>query len=142
MFNNLRTIFFYQKDFNFTFKFDYNDLFIIKHNYYIFNIFFDVNDFTLLLIAGKIFLRKYLLAFDYEPKMIAFYLENSENKGLDLKENNNNKLIIVICILIFTCIVLVFLIILFIKYCCGNKSRKPRKNEIDESYDYSIQNND
>ena len=142
--NNFKTIFFYQKDFNFTFKFDYNDLFIIKNNYYIFNIFFDVNDFTLVLIAGKIFFRKYLLAFDYEQKMIGFYVEKSESKGLDLKENNNNnnQLIIIICILIFTCIVLLFLIVIFIKYCCGNKGRKPRKNEIEESYDYSIQNND
>ena len=75
--------------------------------------------------------------------MIGFYIEKSENKGLDLKENkNNNQLIIIICILIFTCIVLLFLIVIFIKYCCGNKGRKPRKNEIEESYDYSIQNND
>ena len=141
--NNFKTIFFYQKDFNFTFKFDYNDLFIIKDNYYIFNIFFDANDFTFLLVAGKIFLRKYLLAFDYEQKMIGFYLEKSENKGLDLKDNNNNnQLIIIICALIFVCIVLTILIVIFIKYCYGNKSRKPRKNEIDESYDYSIQNND
>ena len=143
--NNFKTIFLYQKDFNFTFKFDYNDLFIIKHNYYIFNIFFDVNGFTHLLNAGKIFLRKYLLAFDYEQKMIGFYLEKPENKGLNLEDNNknkNNQLIIIICFLIFVCIVLVFLIAIFIKYCCGNKGRKVRKNEIDESYDYSIQNND
>ena len=140
--NNFKTIFFYQKDFNFTFKFDYNDLFIIKHNYYFFNIFFDVNGFNHLLRAGKIFFRKYQLAFDYEQKMIGFYLDKPEQKGLNLEDNNKNSQLIIICSLIFVFIVLVFLIVIFIKYCCGNKGRKLRKNEIDENYDYSIQNND
>ena len=140
--NNFKTIYFYQKDFNYTFNFDYKDLFIIKHNYYIFNIFFDVNGFTLLFKAGKIFLRKYLLAFDYEQKMIGFYLTKSEKNGLNLEKNNNNQLMILICALVFVGIVFVFLIFIFIKYCCGNKGRKLRKNEIDENYDYSIQNND
>ena len=140
--NKFKPIYFYQKDFNFTFCFDYNDLFITKNNYIIFNIFFDVNDFTLLINAGKIFFRKYLLAFNYEQKMIGFYIKNNDEKGLNIQEKNSKNEKILIFGLIIFAIIFISLLILFIKYYFGNKGRKIRKNEIDDNYDYSIQNND
>ena len=137
-----KTIYYYQKDFNYTFSFDYNDLFITKKNYIIFNIFFEDNGFTLLIYGGKIFLRKYLFAFNYEQKMIGFYLESREEKGLIPENKNNSSEILLIFLLIFIFLLFLFLIILLLKYCCGNKGRKIRKNELDDSYDYSIQKND
>ena len=140
--NNFKTIYFYQNEFNFTFSFDYKDLFIIKSNYYIFNIFFDENGFGHILNAGKILLKKYLFTFDYEQKMIGLYLENNEKKGLIIEDNNNYKKIILISILSFVVLFLLVFIFIFIKYCLGNKGRKLRKNELDENYDYSIQKNE
>ena len=139
--NKFKTIYFYQKDFNFTFNFDYKDLFIIKSDYIIFNIFFDKNGFTHLLKAGKILFRKYLLAFNYEQKMIGFYLGNSDKKGFNITDKKNNE-IILLYVLIFVGVLFIALLIILIKYCCGNKGRKARKNELDDNYDYSIQNND
>ena len=140
--NKFKTIYFYQKDFNYTFSFDYKDLFIVKHNFIFFNIFFDINGFNHLLYAGKIIFRKYLLAFNYEHKMIGFYQQSSDKKGLIIDENNNDNQILLICGLIFVGIIFISLIFLFIRNYLGNKSRKIRKNELDDNYDYSIQNND
>ena len=141
--NDFKTIYFYQNEFNFTFSFYYKDLFIIKSNYYIFNIFFDDNGFSHLLHAGKILLKKYLFTFDYEQKMIGFYLEKNEKKGLIIEDNNdNNKKIILIIVLSLVIIFLAALLLIFIKYCWGNKGRKLRKNELAENYDYTIQKNE
>ena len=140
--NKFKTIYFYQKEFNYTFNFDYKDLFLVKNNYIIFNIFFDVNGFDRLLHVGKIIFRKYLLAFNYENKMIGFYKENNNKNGLIIEENNNHPELIQICGIIFGGIVLISLIIIFIRNFYGNKGRKIRKNELDDNYDYSIQNND
>ena len=139
--NNFKSIYFYQKDFNYTFKFDFNDLFIIKHNYIFFNIFFDNNGFEHLFIVGKILFKKYLLAFDYEQKMISFYFNENEKKGLIIENNNNNIDKIIIFYLIAFILVIIISFLLF-KYCYGNNGRKIRKNEIDENYDYTIKNDD
>ena len=140
--NNFKTIYFYQIDFNFTFSFDYKDLFIIKGNYIFFNIFFDINGFTHLLKAGKILLKKYLMAFDYEQKMIGFYLLHPDKKGLIIEDKNNYSLISLKIIFIFAGVLFISILIIFTKYYCTDIKRKPRKNEIDEKYDYCIQNNE
>ena len=140
--NKFKTIYFYQKDFNYTFNIDYKDLFLVKNNYVIFNIFFDENGFNLLLHAGKIIFRKYFFAFNYENKMIGFYKENNNKNDLIIEDNNSHSEMILICGVIFVSIVLLSLLIIFIRNICGNKGRKMRKNELDDNYDYSIQNND
>ena len=131
-----KNMYFYQKDFNYTFHLDYNDLFMIKNNILFFNIFFDENGFSHLLNVGKIFLKKYMLVFDYDQKIIGLY-KNKEESGLNIKEK---KYYIYILILVMLLIILL-LIFIFIKYLIKKPERKIRKNELDDDFDYSIQGN-
>ena len=135
-----QNIYFYQKDFNYTFSLDYNDLFFTQDNLLIFNIFFDENGFSHLLHIGKIFLKKYLLIFNYDQKSIGLY-KTEEESGLkfEKKEYLSSK-IMKLCIIGVMLFFIFALIILFIK-CVSKKSvRKIRKNELDDEFDYTIQN--
>ena len=140
--NKFKNIYFYQKDFNYTFYLDYNDLFLIDNNILFFNIFFDENGFSHLLHMGKIFFKKYLLVFNYDNKTIGFY-KNKEESGLIIEERNQiSSTIYKIVVISIMIIIIIGLLIIMFK--CLNKKtgRKARKNEIDEEFDYTIQNND
>ena len=135
-----KTIYFYQKDYNYTFNLNYEDLFTIQNNILIFNIFFDENGFSHLLNVGKIFLKKYLLAFDYDQKMIWLY-KFDEESGLIIGNDKNFLSIIIVGLLaIITIILIIGLFIIFIKYLNKKPGRKIRKNELDDDFDYGIQN--
>ena len=133
-----KDIYFYQKDINYTFHFDYRDLFIVKNDILFFNIFFDENDFAHLANFGKIFFVKYLLVFNYDKKMIGFYTKNTEENSFISEENLYIKIILII----FMILLAIVLVVILIKYLNKKSGRKIRKNELDEDYDYSIQNND
>ena len=134
-----KSIYFYQKDFNYTFNINYNDLFMIINNILLFNIFFDENGFSHVLNIGKIFLKKYMLVFDYDQKIIGFY-KNKEESGLKIKEKKDY---IYIYILIFVMILIfALLVVVLIKYLIKKPGRKIRKNELDDDFDYSIQKNE
>ena len=133
-----KDIYFYQKDINYTFHFDYKDLFIIKNDILFFNIFFDENDFTHLANIGKIFFVKYLLVFNYDKKMIGFYTKNTDENSFISMDNSYIKIILII----FMVLLAIILVVILIKYLNKKSGRKIRKNELDEDYDYSIQNND
>ena len=133
-----KDIYFFQKDINYTFHFDYKDLFIIKNDILFFNIFFDENDFTHLGNIGKIFFVKYLLVFNYDKKMIGFYTKNTDENTFVSADNLYIKIILII----FMILLAIVLVVILIKYLNKKSGRKIRKNELDEDYDYSIQNND
>ena len=133
-----KDIYFFQKDINYTFHFDYKDLFIIKNDILFFNIFFDENDFTHLANIGKIFFVKYLLVFNYDKKMIGFYTKNTDENSFVSTDN----LYMTIILIIFMILLAIVLVAILIKYLNKKSGRKIRKNELDEDYDYSIQNND
>ena len=141
-----KKFYFYQKDLNYTFHLDYKDFFFVKNNVLFFNIFFDENGFSHLLNMGKIFFMKYLLAFSYDQKMIGFYMKNEDEQGLIIEDNKDNKnissIVLKICVIVLMILIIGALVIIIIK--CSNKKsgRKIRKNELDENYDYTIQNND
>ena len=137
-----KNIYFYQNNFNYTFYLDYNDLFFVYNSTLFFNIFFDENGFSHLLNIGKIFLKKYLLVFNYDNKMIGFY-KNKEEIGLIIEEKKElfSKVFKIVAIVILILIIL-GLIIILIKCLYKKNGRKPRKNELDEEFDYSIQNNE
>jgi len=117
---------FHSKVLNYTFEFDYNDLFkkINDGNYVfliVFNIYFNSN-----WILGVPFLKKYQMIFDQDRAIIGFYIYSKENK------NNLNIPRIISLILLF---IIIILIVLFLKS-LSQKRRKVRANEIDEFYDY------
>lgn len=114
---------FEHKIWNFTFEFDYNDLFVKYGNKYYFLIIFDLyiyNTWTL----GEIFLKKYTLVFDHDNKVIGFYYPYIKEKSI---------LFIIFLFILIICIgVLIYIYIKFL----NKRKRRIRNNEIDEVYDY------
>ena len=116
---------------------DYNDLFTETKHKYFFNIIFNTkkNDTWTL---GKILLKKYMVMFDLDTRMIEIY----NNYGED-KSNNNElssktsfeKIALYICIIIVLLIITAVLAYLFGKNL--NKLRKKRANELlEDDYEY------
>ena len=135
--NNFKDIFFKNQELNYEFVLGYQDLFIKYDNKLLFLMVSkeDSKKWTF----GIPFLKKYLLIYDYDHKVIGFYKQY--NKKYLLKENNsiNNIIKIFLIILLF----LVFGIFGFIisKNIYG-LNRKKRLNELQENYKYKEKNID
>ena len=123
-------IVFYHKNMNYSFVFDYNDLFTENNDKIYFNVFFNIKFKSFYWIFGEIFFRKYKIAFDQDKQLIGFYM-NMKNK----KKFNYHKYLY-IC---FICII-IFLILLL--YNIKNKiPRKIKANELEENIIYYNINN-
>ena len=130
-YKNFPSLYFYHRIFNYTFEIDAKDLFLEQKDKIIFLIFFVNYDSNFIL--GKIFLKKFFLTFNQESKIIGFY---NNDLIIDNKSNKSYR--------IFG----PFLIIL----CCGigfylakkiyEQTRRRRVNELNDGFDYNIQNND
>ena len=114
---------------NYTFEFTKEDLFLEKSDKYIFLVIF--RDYETTFTLGKILLRKYVFTFNQIDKTIGFYI-NTKKKTDDGSNNTLAK------ILIGVGVVIIFAVggIILAKILYG-KSRKKRKNELDDNYDYS-----
>ena len=121
---------FYEMNFNYTFEFDGNDLFIEKNEYYYFLV-----GLSKSWSFGLSFLKKYPLIFNHENKAIYYY---AENKDENENENNNSigKWIFAIVIGV------IFLIIGLVvgKYFLNKKTKKKANELVDDDYDYKQQN--
>ena len=142
------TIYFYHKDFNYTFELTYEDLFEEMND----NIFFLMvknkrNNYKNLWKMGKIFLRKYHFSFNQDSKMISFYNNmkaynhhaTNKNNIIDKshKKFNTNYIWIIVCV-----VCLIFGIYIGNRFIIRN--RKIRANELEDQYDYksdTINNN-
>ena len=123
-------IVFYHKNMNYSFVFDYNDLFTENNDKIYFNVFFNIKFKSFYWIFGEIFFRKYKIVFDQDKQLIGFFI-NMKNK----KKFNYHKYLY-IC---FICII-IFLIILI--YNIKNKiPRKIKANELEENIIYYSINN-
>ena len=119
------------------FVLNYDDLFTeIKHKYF-FNVIFNTkkNDTWTL---GKIFLKKYMVMFNLDNKMIEIYNNYGEYQS-DHNESLNNTSISEISL--YICIIIVlFIITTVVAYLLGknlNKLRKKRVNELlEDNYEY------
>ena len=135
-----QTIYFYHKDFNYTFELTYEDLFEEIND----NIFFLIiknkrNYYKNLWKIGKIFLRKYHFSFNQDSKMISFYNNmkaynnhvNNKNNIIDKNQKsfNTNYIWIIVCVVCLICGIYI-----------GNRiivrNRKLRANELEDQYDY------
>ncbi len=124
--NKFQSIEFYSKEMNYTFILDYNDLFQIFNNKYVFLIFFN-NVFSDKWKLGEIFLKKYNVFLNIDAKLFGFYI-------LKNKKSEKNYLIVLIILLV---IIIVILSILLYKLCKKYNKRKKRPNELeDDSYEY------
>ena len=99
------SIYFYNKEFNYKFKLNYNELFKENNNEIYFLLYFHKYKFWKL---GKLFLKKFHFSFNIDSKTIHFYsnydeillnkkkeLTNNKNINIGLKNKNNIKIHII-----------------------------------------------
>ena len=141
------TLYFYHKNFNYTFELDYEDLFYEKNNKLYFLICFETdkpedNKFNEISewIFGKPFMKKYQFSFDVENRIIRFY-ENlngyihNTTKNTNLKKYTYSNIFLSIKNIPFIIFFLftVFLGFLYIlKYSKIDKKKSNRKTKIDK----------
>ena len=92
-------------------------------------------------VVGTPFLKKYLITFDRNDKLIYFYKKiNNENEG----DKNNNKSLQVKYIIIISVLSVIFLAAIggLIFYIIKIKPRRKKANELDEKFDYQEKNNE
>ena len=134
---------FYHAEFNFTFRFRGDDLFLEKNGFYYFLIIFDRYDYKTWTL-GKLFLNKYQLVFDHISKKINLYINKSEKEEINGKKDlyiNNTTLLIIILVSIAGLSFIIGIIIGKIKF--SFKKRNRRANELDnENEDYFIKKKD
>ena len=116
-----QSIEFYSKEMNYSFIFDYNDLFQVFNNKYVFLIFFN-NAFSEKWKLGEVFIKKYNVFLNIDAKLFGFYILNS-------KKSEKNYLIFFIILLVL--IIIILSILLYKSYKKYNK-RKKRPNELDD----------
>ena len=127
---------FCMKQFEMCFDFNYKDLFREKNEKLYFLVYFNLkNKNSYRFIIGQILIKKYLLTFNYDTKMIGFY---NKNIKIELKKEkkhyyeHDNKVYI-----IFIISLIIFLIVGFL---LGKKiyesTRKKKANELIDDYEY------
>ena len=87
------TLYFYHREFNYTFELNYEDLFEEINNNIYFLIAKNIGNFDIdIWKMGKTFLNKYQFSFNQDSKMISFYPHtNNYNYNIDEDEKNNKK---------------------------------------------------
>ena len=138
--SEIQNIKFIQKEMNFTFEFNYSELFYEIDNYLIFKIIFhEKNNFYW--IFGKPWFEKYLMVFNQDKKTIGHYcyiLNDEDNKkNKESGQPLNTFLLTIVIILIIIFIILVFV------FCYNIRNiRERRHNEVNDDYEYNAQNNE
>jgi len=129
--NNFKDIYFKNQELNYEFVLRYQDLFI-KSNDKILFLIISSNE-SKKWIFGIPFLKKYLLTYDYDHKVIGFY----KQKGIKylIKEDNFKNNIIKIILVLLLLLIFGTLGFLISKHIYGY-NRKKRLNEIQENYHY------
>jgi hypothetical protein len=121
---NFPNISFFQKELNYTFEINKLDLFRKIENKIYFNAIFDKYERHYNTFGKPIFLQ-YQIVFDLDKKMLSFYFKK-----------NNNETIQKILIIIFLFIIIIIMLFYFLYFKKYFISRKYRKNEIIENFDY------
>ena len=128
--SKFKDIFFKTSNKQLNFTLTYKDLFKKIGDYYYFLILFnaDINQW----IFGHIFLKKYMMVFNWDKKTIGYYYESNNNV------NNSNSFIIYIFIIISIIFGIVIIgLLAYIFYFKPQKNRKIRPNELEENFDYT-----
>ena len=140
--NEIKNIKFTQKEMNFTFEFNYSELFHEIDKYLIFKIIFPEKR-SFYWIFGKPWFEKYLMVFNQDKKTIGHYCYILNDEGNDKNKETTqppNKLLLFIIIALL--IILIILSALF--FFCINNSRERRErrrlNEVNDDYEYNQRN--
>jgi len=120
-------IYFYSKDFNYTFEINNDEILREKDEYIYIQILF--NDIARRWSLGKVFSLKYKFVFNQDLGQIGFYKMKEKKTS-----NKNLKVILQAGLIILLCAFLIFLGIQIGKIL--KKTRKKRANELADEYDY------
>ena len=127
---------FCMKQFKICFEFDYKDLFreIVDNTYFL--VYFNVKENNHYRFSiGQILIRKYLLTFNYDTKMVGFY-----DKNIKIEENKKQKIYYKIDGKVIVLLVIAFMAFLIIGFYLGKKiyetTRKKKANELIDDYEY------
>ena len=132
---SMKNIQFFNKDYNYTFELNPNELFIKNNNLYFFLIYFDHYP-TDNWILGKTFLKKYQFTFDMEGKTIGFYTNINENgKNFYGKTSNFSTIALIFCI-----IIIIGLVMFIFFYLRKRQFKKRNANELDDDFSYIPKN--
>ena len=126
--SNFPNLTFYNKEINYTFSFYSNELFYKFENKLFFLIIF--SDYSESWSFGKIFLKKYHVFFDRDKKIFGVY--PNDNKKLKIPFSW-----IIVLILLITLIG----VLIYVKFFIVKAKRKIRANELDDDYEYIINEN-
>ena len=140
--NKFPTLYFMHRKLNKTFEFNYKDLFQEIGNSLVFSIVLDEND-KYHWTFGRMFLKKYQFVFDNDQKLITYIetFNTNEKENLSYNNTNNSEYIITILkILIIIGLLGGFGLGLFFGKKIWDKNKKKRANELDDDYDYVINN--
>ena len=144
--SQLKNIYFYNKELDFTFELTYKDLFYYNEkdgNYYFLVVFlneYDEWDYSSFYWTfGEPLIKKYQFVFNQNSKRIGLYTSIGDNNN-NINVNNEtwwsrNKWYLVLIILLF--IFFVSLAIVLFLYFKNKPKRKIKANELDEDYEYS-----
>ena len=131
---------FYVNDADYRFILTYKDIFIKKNGKIYFMICFNKKGYDVTWNLGNIFLKRNMIVFDMDRKIMGFYNKNIEYNSptnYNDKENyNNQKLICLIIIIIIATLVIIGLVAFIIINLVYGK-RKKQAYELDDDYDYS-----
>ena len=135
------TLYMAHKDFQYTFEFTYEDLFVEKDNQYWFLVALSIYNTDMEeWFMGIIFLRKYNLIFNQDTKTISYYninLPTSKTKEIFII---NEKL--VGYIIIFIIIALAISLIIFGLYICKKYLKIKEKKRLNHIYEFDYINQD
>jgi len=125
-------------EYNMCFDFRYTDLFRVKNDKLYFLIYFNKNNKSNRFKLGQIFLKKYLVTFNFDSKMIGFYNKNIKNEDETVEKKYYEHDIIFI-ILIIIGFIIFFIAGFFVGKKIYEKTRRKKANELEDEYDYESQ---
>ena len=134
------TLKFCMKQYKVCFEFDYKDLFKeIGDNVY-FLVYFNKEKNVYRFSIGQMLIKKYLLTFNYDTKMIGFYDKSIKIEKKEEKKEENKKIYYEHDGKIITIFIIAFIIFLVIGFYLGKKiyetTRKKKANELFDEYEY------
>ena len=120
------------------FDFRYTDLFRVKNDKLYFLIYFNKNNKSNRFKLGQIFLKKYLVTFNFDSKMIGFYNKNikNEEESVEKKYYEHDIAFIILIIIGF---IIFFIAGFFVGKKIYEKTRRKKANELEDEYDYESQ---
>ena len=87
---------------------------------------------------GKIFLEKYLFNYDMENKRLGFYTKRNRVEQINNSTSNTAQNILLINLIWVGVVIIIGIGAFYLNKLLCNKMRKKRANELDDDYDYAI----